>query len=224
MLEPDIDIRAYEGQKTAEFKLDGLCRVGRVDQVEDELWIISNDPECFSHIPTIEHVAKAMAEILEPFGADCLMAAATRAIITAYKVAEILGHENLAVARKSISPAPTEILRVETRSITSGEGREMMIDGETRDIVRGRRVVIFDDVISEGGTMRGLKQLAEMSEAEVVGTASIAIEGSTPYTVFKDDLRDGTFAFLTVLPLFATGGTLEDLMRERDRVLENFRN
>jgi hypothetical protein len=43
MQNPEIDIRRYEGQKRASFKVGNLQREGRVDQVEQELWIVGND-------------------------------------------------------------------------------------------------------------------------------------------------------------------------------------
>src|SRR4030067_2502250 len=94
-LKPEIDIRPYEGQAKAGFKIGDLERTGRVDQVEPELWIVGNDPECFNDIEFIEITAGKMAELLKPYKADCLFAPATRAMFTAFKTAELLGHRQI---------------------------------------------------------------------------------------------------------------------------------
>lgn len=223
MLNPEIDIRPYIGQTTAEFKIGGLERTGRVDQVEPELWIVGNDPECFNDIRFIENTAEKIAELLRPYNVDCLFAPVTRAMMTAFKTAELLGHRQIAIARKNISPAPPKILQVEMTSITSGREGELMIDGETRDIMKGKRVALFDDVISRGDTMKGLMELARRAEAKVVAVSTVGIEGATPYSVFEEEFRQNKLVYLAVLPLFARGQTYDNLMEEKRLVEEIFR-
>jgi len=222
MLNPEIDIRRYEGQKRASFKVGNLQREGRVDQVEQELWIVGNDPECFNDVEFIKKVSEMMADALWLYETDCLFAPATRAIMTVYKTAELLGHSQIAIARKNISPTPPEVLRVPMTSITSGREGELMIDGETRDIMKGKRVALFDDVISRGDTMKGLMELARMSEAKVVAVSTVGIEGATPYSVFEQEFRRDELVYLAVLPLFAQGQTYDNLMKEKRLVEEIF--
>lgn len=219
----EIDIRQYEGQKRASFNIGNLQREGRVDQVEPELWIVSNDPECFNDVEFIKKMSEQMADALFPYAPNCLLAPATRALMTAYKTAELLGHTQIAIARKTISPAPPEVLRVPMTSITSGREGELMIDGETRDMMRGKKVALFDDVISRGDSMTGLKKLAEMSEANVVAVSTVAIEGAAPYSVFEPEFRQNELVYLAVLPLFAKGQTYKSLMEEKRQVEEIFR-
>jgi len=223
MPNPEIDIRRYEGQKRASFTVGDLHREGRVDQVEPKLWIVCNDPECFHDVEFIKRVSEMMADALYPYAPDCLLAPATRALMTAYKTAELLGHNQIAIARKTISPTPPEVLRVSTTSITSGREGELIIDGETRDMMRGKNVVPFDDVISRGDTMNGLKELARMSGANVVAVSTVAIEGATPYSVFEQEFRQDKLVYLAVLPLFATGKTYNALMKEKRQVEEIFK-
>jgi adenine/guanine phosphoribosyltransferase-like PRPP-binding protein len=206
------------------FEIGGLVRTGRVDQVEPELWIVGNDPECFNDIRFIEKTAEKMAELLRPYKVDCLFAPVTRAMMIAFKTAELLGHRQIAIARKSISPAPPEVLRVGMTSITSGREGELMIDGETKDIIKGGRVALFDDVISRGDTMKGLMELARRAKAKVVAVSAVGIEGAAPYSVFEKEFRQDKLVYLAVLPLFARGQTYDDLMEEKRQVEEIFRN
>jgi len=223
MQNPEIDIRRYEGQKRASFTVGNLQREGRVDQVEQELWIVGNDPECFNDVEFIKKVSEMMADALWLYETDCLFAPATRAIMTAYKTAELLGHSQIAIARKNISPTPPEILQVPMTSITSGREGELMIDGETKDIMKGKKVALFDDVISRGDTMKGLMALAGKAEAHVVAVSTVAIEGAAPYSVFEQEFRRDELVYLAVLPLFAKGKTYDDLMKEKRLVEEIFR-
>lgn len=219
----EIDIREYEGQKRASFTIGNLQREGRVDQVDPELWIVSNDPECFNDVEFIKKTSEMMADALWPYEPDCLFVPVTRAIMTAYKTAELLGHTQIAVARKNISPTPPEILRVLMKSITSGKEGELMIDGETRDILKGKKVALFDDVISRGDTMNGLKELAGKAGAGVVAVSAVGIEGATPFRVFEQEYRRNELVYLAVLPLFAEGQTYNTLMEEKKLVEEIFR-
>ena len=219
----EIDIRPYEGQKAAEFEIGGVKRTGRVDQVEPDLWIVGNDPECFNDIAFIEQTSEKMAELLRPYNVDCLFAPATRAIMTAFKTAELLGHSQIAIARKNIFPEAPIILEEPTRSITSGKEEKIMIDGETAEILKGKRVAIFDDVISQGGTVKGLMGLARQAGAEIVAISTVGIEGTAPYNVFEEEFRQGKLVYLAVLPLFAQGQIYTNLMEEKGKVEERFR-
>jgi len=64
-------------------------------------------------------------------------------------------------------------------SITTGKPQELVIDGADIAKIRGKRVVIIDDVVSTGGTLRGLQQLLTEIGGKVVGTLAVFTEGDS---------------------------------------------
>lgn len=218
-----VDIKPYNGEKFATFVVGKNRRKGRVDQVGPEEWIVGNDPECFNDTRFIWETAGMMADTLRSFEVDCILAPTTRALMTAFATASLLDHGQVAIARKSILPTPPKVMKEPMTSITSGREGELMIDGETENILRGKNVAAFDDVISRGDSMSALIKLAERAGANVTVVSAVGVEGAAPFDVFKKYVQEGRFVYLAVLPLFATGDTLNTLMAEKERVEAMFR-
>lgn len=219
-----IDIRPYQGQTSEPIVVGSLAREGRINQVEPDLWIVGNDHLSYStDVEFTREVARMMADELRGFDADIILTAASKPLAMAYEIAKLLGHEYVAVARKNIDPKPPESFEVQTRSITSGRPEKRMIDGETIALLKGKKVILFDDTISTCDTMLGLKKLAEMAGAEVVVISAVWLEGAAPYRLFWNEFQEGRLVNLATFPLFAQGEVLKGLMEEKRQVEEMFR-
>jgi len=81
------------------------------------------------------------------------------------------------VARKTEKPYMVGAVRKTVRSITTGRPQELVIDGADIERLQGRRVAIVDDVVSTGGTLRGLRELLAEVGARVVATLAVFTEG-----------------------------------------------
>jgi adenine phosphoribosyltransferase len=81
------------------------------------------------------------------------------------------------VARTTEKPYMVGAVRKTVRSITTGRPQELVIDGADIERLQGRRVAIVDDVVSTGGTLRGLKELLAEVGARVVATLAVFTEG-----------------------------------------------
>jgi adenine phosphoribosyltransferase len=68
-------------------------------------------------------------------------------------------------------------LEVEVVSITTGAPQTLLLDGKDRHFVEGKKVLLLDDVISTGNTLRGLRALMARAEATVVGEMAVFTEG-----------------------------------------------
>ena len=103
------------------------------------------------------------------------------------------------VARKSVKLYMTDPISVEVRSITTDFQQTLYLSAE--DIVRmkGKRVLIADDVISTGESVAALEQLVESVDGELVGKFAVLAEGEA---ADRDDIT-----FLEYLPLFNSDGT-----------------
>ena len=83
---------------------------------------------------------------------------------------------------------------VEDESITTaGKQRLYLMDSDV-ELMKGRNVLLVDDVISTGGSMKAMKELAEKAGAHVIGEAAILAEG--------DAAKRKDIIYLEPLPLF----------------------
>ena len=81
------------------------------------------------------------------------------------------------VVRKTRKPYMVDCLETEVVSITTGKPQTLFIDGKDRALIAGKRVLLVDDVISTGSTLRGLRQLVAAAGATVAGELAVFTEG-----------------------------------------------
>ena len=81
------------------------------------------------------------------------------------------------VLRKVYKPYMGVALSAETLSITTGQPQMLYLDEKDFDLVKGRRVVLLDDVISTGSTLQGMRLVMEKAGAKVIAEAGIFTEG-----------------------------------------------
>ena len=124
----------------------------------------------------VQAAASALAEKLKPVDYDLLVTAEAKSIplIHALSVAAGRGY---VVLRKSYKPYMGDALQAETLSITTGKPQTLYLDEKDRELIKGKKVVLVDDVISTGSTLQGMKMLMEKAGAKVVAEAAILTEG-----------------------------------------------
>ena len=81
------------------------------------------------------------------------------------------------VVRKVKKPYMANTIELEVTSITTGVPQTLFLDGKDVDLVRGKQVVLLDDVVSTGNTLNGLRQLMARAGATVVGEMAVFTEG-----------------------------------------------
>jgi adenine phosphoribosyltransferase len=81
------------------------------------------------------------------------------------------------IVRKIKKPYMADTVEVEVTSITTGVPQTLYLDGKDLDLVRGRHVLLVDDVISTGNTLRGLRMLMERAGAIICGEMAVFTEG-----------------------------------------------
>ena len=75
----------------------------------------------------------------------------------------------------------------------------MFIDGPDAAAMKGKRILIVDDVISTGESLRALETLVEQAGGIICGRMAILAEGDA---IGREDIK-----FLEPLPLFRPDGT-----------------
>lgn len=88
------------------------------------------------------------------------MTAETKGIPLAHALARLLGEKRFVVARKSVKGYMEHPLIERDRSITTAGEQILVLQDEDAALLRGKRVLLVDDVISTGGSMRAMEALA----------------------------------------------------------------
>jgi len=123
----------------------------------------------------VVHAAQALAKKI-PKNIGVLVTPEVKSIPLVFELSKILQIPYI-VVRKIIKPYMVNSLKSETVSITTGKPQTLWLDGKDRKTLKGKRVVLVDDVVSTGNTLEGLRQLMKKAGALVVGEAAVFTEG-----------------------------------------------
>lgn len=120
--------------------------------------------------------SRALAEKIQGIDYDVLVTAEAKSIPLAHAIA-CETDKPYVVLRKRYKPYMGDALQAETLSITTGESQTLYLDEKDRDMMRNKRALILDDVISTGSTLQGMRLLLQKAGASVVAEAAILTEG-----------------------------------------------
>lgn len=128
-------------------------------------------------VELVETAAEQLAFRLSNMEFESLMTAETKSIPLIHALAARLKCPYV-VLRKSYKSYMGDALSVTAKSITTRGSQTLYLDGKDRSRIRDNRVVLVDDVISTGSTLRAMHSLANRAEATVVAEAAICTEGN----------------------------------------------
>jgi adenine phosphoribosyltransferase len=120
--------------------------------------------------------ARELAKQLEPHNADALVTAETKSVPLVYQLAVEM-NKPWVVLRKAYKSYMGETVTAETVSITTGAPQTLYLDEKDQQFVRGKRVILVDDVVSTGSTFAGMREVMDKAGAEVVAEAAVFTEG-----------------------------------------------
>ena len=124
---------------------------------------------------------------------DVVVTAETKGIPLCYEMAR-QGCGKYVVARKSVKAYMRNPIHVDVKSITTDHVQKLFLSEEDEKVLRGRRVLIVDDVISTGESLAAMEKLVERYGGEILGRACVLAEG---------DAKDRPdIVYLEPLPLF----------------------
>jgi len=124
----------------------------------------------------VQACAQELGRALAQTDYDLLMTAEAKSIPLAYALS-VATTKPYIVLRKSYKPYMGAAIKVETLSITTGQPQLLILDEKDQVLMKNKKVVIVDDVISTGSTLQGMRMVAEKAGAEVVAEAAILTEG-----------------------------------------------
>ena len=177
-------------------KIAGLERQLPICPVTDKLYIagfvIFGDPEL---------TTACAAELLKKAPEyDYIITAEAKGIPLAHEMARQAGDAKYVLARKAPKLYMRDIFEVKVNSITTAKEQRLYLDGADAELMKGKRILIVDDVISTGESLTALEALVEKAGGIICGRMAILAEGDA---MDREDL-----IYLEKLPLFNPDGSI----------------
>ena len=174
----------------------GLDRDLPICKVTDDLYIagfvIFGDQEL-----TVA-CAKALLEKAPEY--DYIITAEAKGIPLGHEMARQSGAKKYFLARKAPKLYMTGVFEVTVNSITTAKEQKLYLDGADAALMKGKKILVVDDVISTGESLNALEALVEKAGGEICGRMAILAEGDA------QDRPD--LIYLEKLPLFNPDGTV----------------
>ncbi len=141
--------------------------------------------------------AKALLERTPEY--DYLLTAEAKGIPLAYEMARQSGQNKYFLARKKAKAYMQGVVVAEVHSITTAGMQQLFLDSVDAEEMKGKRILIVDDVISTGESLHALEVLVQQVGGIIAGRMSVLAEGDAQS---RDDI-----IYLEKLPLFHADGT-----------------
>ena len=167
-----------------------LCPIS--DTLQIGAFVIFGDPELTTAC------AQALLDRAPEY--DYLISAEAKGIPLVHEMARLAGNQKYFLARKAPKLYMTGVFEAELRSITTAKDQKLYLDMADAELMRGKRILIVDDVISTGESLKAIEHLVEKAGGIICGKMTILAEGDAQD---RDDL-----VYLEKLPLFDKDGNV----------------
>lgn len=131
---------------------------------------------------------------------DYMITAESKGIPVTHEMARLAGNRRYFLARKTPKLYMTGVFEVDVRSITTAKAQKLYLDKAEAEMIRGKRILVVDDVVSTGESFAALEKLVLAAGGEICGRMCILAEGDA---ADRDDL-----VYLEKLPLFNKEGEI----------------
>lgn len=180
---------------TYEMDIAGLKRDLPLCRVSDDVYI-----GAFVMFGDVELTVHCAGELLKRApDYDYIIAPEAKSIPLLYEMARQSGENKYFLARKAPKLYMTGVFEVEVKSITTEETQKLVLDVADAEKMRGKRILIIDDVISTGESVKAVEALVEKAGGIIVGKMFVLAEGESQK---RNDIE-----YLAPLPLFNADGT-----------------
>lgn len=168
-----------------------LCKV--TDDLYIGAFVIFGDPELT--------VATAAALLEKAPQYDYIITAEAKGIPLAHEMARQSGFKQYFIARKIPKLYMTGVFEVNLRSITTAKQQKLYLDTAEAELIKGKKILLVDDVISTGESIAALEQLVIKAGGIIAGKMAILAEGEAQT---RPDI-----IYLEKLPVFNADGTIK---------------
>ncbi|MBQ3196035.1 MAG: adenine phosphoribosyltransferase [Clostridia bacterium] len=132
---------------------------------------------------------------------DYIITAEAKGIPIIHEMARQNGEKRYMLARKAPKLYMTGVFEVNVRSITTAKEQKLYLDKADAELMKGKRILIVDDVISTGESLAALEELVKQAGGNIVGKMAVLAEGDAQS---RDDIL-----YLKPLPLFNADGSIK---------------
>ena len=144
----------------------------------------------------VVQVARALAKKI-PSPVEVIVTPEVKSVCLAYELSKCLKVPYV-VLRKTFKPYMEGSIRVEVTTITTGKPQQLYLDGKDLKLIKDKRVLVVDDVISTGASLKGMRELIKKAKGKIICEAAVFTEG-------EEGSWPGIIS-LGHLPLFKTNG------------------
>ena len=177
----------------------GLQRELPICKVTDDLYIGAFI--CFGDAELTVACAREMLKLMPQDSYDYLFTAEAKSIPLIHEMARQSGAKKYFIARKGPKAYMPDPLHVADKSITTAGVQKLYLGRDDADLIRGKRIVLMDDVISTGGSLHAMEELVKMAGGTVVDRIAVLAEGGA---ADREDIK-----YLGVLPVFNADGSIK---------------
>ena len=184
---------------TYTMKVAGLDRQLPICKVTDDLYIGAFI--CFGDAELTVACARELLKLVPPEDYDYMLTAEAKSIPLIHEMARQSGAKKYFIARKGPKVYMPDPIHVSVRSITTLRTQDLFLGSDDCAMMKGKRILIVDDVISTGESLHALEELVRVAGGTVTGRAAILAEG--------DALKRPDITYLAPLPVFNADGTVK---------------
>ncbi|MBQ1384468.1 MAG: adenine phosphoribosyltransferase [Firmicutes bacterium] len=184
---------------TYSMDIAGLHRELPLCRITDDLYIAAFI--CFGDAELTTACAEQLLKLVPAEDYDYMLTAEAKSIPLIHEMARQSNAPKYFIARKGPKAYMPDPIFVEDRSITTAGTQRLYLGSDDAAIIRGKRVLLVDDVISTGGSLKAMEELVNLAGGTVTGRIAVLAEGDAAE---RDDVK-----FLAPLPLFNADGTIK---------------
>ena len=185
-------------QKAYKMNIAGLDRYLPLCPISDSLmigaFVIFGDPELTTAC------AQALLDVAPDY--DYIITAEAKGIPLAHEMARLAGNQKYFLVRKAPKLYMTGVFESSVQSITTKGEQKLYLDAADAALMKGKRILVVDDVISTGKSLASLVSLVHEAGGTVCGQMAVLAEGDAQD---RDDI-----IYLEKLPLFDAQGNVID--------------
>lgn len=134
-------------------------------------------------IELVDALADSFTKLFSSYTFDYLVACEVKVVPLVHGIAKRLGHKRFIVARKRIKPYMVNPVVMKPLHNFPKHVQPLVINGSDAELIKNKRVIVMDDVVSTGMTMRLAHTLMEKIGASVVATAVVLRQGEQFVTI-----------------------------------------